>query len=49
MTVMDLLIGAVWVRVALRQMPLERSFAKTVVRAVLDGISHVEHEKKSRD
>jgi len=37
MLLMDLLAGAVWVRVVLRQMPVEDDFATRAVAIVLDG------------
>jgi AcrR family transcriptional regulator len=39
MLLMDLLAGAVWVRVVLRQAPVEPDFARRAVAAVLDGAS----------
>lgn len=39
MLLMDLLAGAVWVRVVLRQMPVEDDFATRAVGIVLDGAS----------
>jgi hypothetical protein len=34
---MDLLAGAVWLRVVLRQTPIEDDFVSRAVRIVLDG------------
>jgi len=39
MLLMDLLAGAVWVRVVLRQLPVEDDFATRAVGLVLDGAS----------
>jgi AcrR family transcriptional regulator len=38
MLLMDLLAGAVWVRVVLRQTPVEPDFARRAVALVLDGV-----------
>ncbi|MEU6328647.1 TetR/AcrR family transcriptional regulator [Streptomyces sp. NPDC047049] len=37
MLLMDLLAGAAWVRIALRQLPLEKDFVARTVRTVLNG------------
>ncbi|GGO11422.1 TetR family transcriptional regulator [Microbispora rosea subsp. aerata] len=38
MTIMDLLAGAVWIRVVFRQLPLDDGFTERAVNAVLDGV-----------
>ncbi|MFI9079696.1 hypothetical protein ACIGW8_25045 [Streptomyces sioyaensis] len=37
MLLVDLLAGAAWIRVVLRQLPLEKDFASRTVRTVLEG------------
>ncbi|MEU6431346.1 TetR/AcrR family transcriptional regulator [Microbispora sp. NPDC046973] len=38
MMIMDLLAGAVWLRVVFRQLPLDDGFTERAVNAVLDGV-----------
>jgi hypothetical protein len=40
MMIMDLLGGAVWMRVVFRQLPLGADFAESVVDIVLSGLRH---------
>ncbi|WP_433420708.1 TetR/AcrR family transcriptional regulator [Microtetraspora malaysiensis] len=41
MLIVDLLAGAVWLRVAFRGLPLDKSFTGEAVRAVLGGVAAV--------
>lgn len=48
MTIMDLLAGAVWLRVVFRQLPLDDGFTDTAVNAVLDGVGRPEDSRAGR-
>ncbi|WP_182906255.1 TetR/AcrR family transcriptional regulator [Microbispora sp. H13382] len=48
MTIMDLLAGAVWLRVVFRQLPLDDGFTARAVSAVLDGVGRPGDPKAGR-
>jgi AcrR family transcriptional regulator len=48
MTIMDLLAGAVWLRVVFRQLPLDDGFTGRAVSAVLDGVGRPGDPKAGR-
>ena len=48
MTIMDLLAGAVWLRVVFRQLPLDDGFTERAVNAVLDGVGRPGDPKAGR-
>ncbi|WP_432930634.1 TetR/AcrR family transcriptional regulator [Microbispora sp. CA-135349] len=48
MLIMDLLAGAVWLRVVFRQLPLDDGFTERAVNAVLDGVGRPEDPEAGR-
>ncbi|MBX6386240.1 MAG: TetR/AcrR family transcriptional regulator [Microbispora sp.] len=48
MLIMDMLAGAVWMRVVFRQLPLDDGFTERAVNAVLDGVGRPGDPKAGR-
>ncbi|WP_182898920.1 TetR/AcrR family transcriptional regulator [Microbispora sp. H10830] len=48
MTIIDLLAGAVWLRVVFRQLPLDDGFTERAVNAVVDGVGRPGDPKAGR-